>query len=268
MRADEPLATQRAGPGQVALRRYPSAGRQPRHAHDQAQLSFLLAGRMREVIGGRTFEPAGPAFCFKPAGADHADDWGARGVLIFSARFPDDGDPALRELPRASWQPYDAQHVPALLRRALAAGSHVEVEELLCEIVAIVSPRPASPTAPWLRRVREALDDGEPWRLAEAARAAGVHRVHLSRSFAQAFGTTFSDYRRRAMTARAAQALLSGGGDLRAVAQDAGFADQSHMTRAVAAATGATPRRLRQLGLVSAGGPPSAHIDHRPTAGR
>lgn len=266
MRSDPPLAERRAGPAQVALRRYPSAGRQARHVHDHAQLSFLLAGRMREVIGGRTFEPVGPAFCFKPAGADHADDWGERGVLIFSVRFRDDGDAALRDLPRARWQPYDTQHLPALLRRALAAGD--DVDDVLCDIVAMVSPLPASPTAPWLRRVREALDDGEPWRLAEAACAAGVHRVHLSRSFAQAFGTTFSDYRHRAMTARAAQALLAGGGDLCAVAQDSGFADQSHMTRAVAAATGATPKRLRRLGLVSADDPPPARSDRRPTKSR
>ena len=265
--SNQPLAERSAGPAQVALRRYPSAGHQPRHVHDHAQLSFLLAGRMREVIGGRTFEPAGPAFCFKPAGADHADDWGERGVLIFSARFRDDGDAALRDLPRARWQPYDAQHLPALVRQALTAGPRDDVEDLLCDIIAVVAPLPGSPTAPWLRRVREALDDGEPWRLADAARAAGVHRVHLSRSFAQAFGTTFSDYRRRAMTARAAQALLAGG-DLSAVAQEAGFADQSHMTRALAAATGATPKRLRRLGLFSDGGPLSARTDRRPTRSR
>ena len=265
---DQALAERRTGRAQVVLRRYPSAGRQPRHVHDHAQLSFLLAGRMREVIGGRTFEPAGPAFCFKPAGADHADDWGERGVLIFSAQFRDDGDAALRDLPRARWQPYDTQHLPALLRRALAADPADDVEDVLSEIVAMVSPLPPSPTAPWLRRVREALDDGEPWRLADAARAAGVHRVHLSRSFVQGFGMTFSDYRHRAMTTRAAQALLADGGDLRAVAQDAGFADQSHMTRALSAAIGATPKRLRRFGLVSAGDPPRVRSDHRPTASR
>jgi len=265
--ADQPLAERCADRTQVALRRYPSAGGQPRHVHDHAQLSFLLAGRMREVIGGRSFEPAGPAFCFKPAGAEHIDDWGERGVLIFSARFRDDGDEALRDLPCARWQPYDTRHLPALLRRALACPTD-DVEDVLCDIIAMVSPLAARPAAPWLRRIREALDDGEPWRLADAARIAGVHRVHLSRSFAQAFGTTFSNYRQRTMTARAAEALLAGGGGLCTVAHDAGFADQSHMTRAVVAATGATPKRLRQLGLISAGGSPPAHSDRRPTTGR
>ena len=74
-----------------------------------------------------------------------------------------------------------------------------------------------------------------------------MHRVHLSRSFAHHYGVPLSIYRHRLMVARAVEATVRSGETLAEVALSAGFADQSHMTRALQRGAGVTPRRLRRL---------------------
>lgn len=83
--------------------------------------------------------------------------------------------------------------------------------------------------------------------VADLARDAGVHRAHFHRLFRLHYGLAPSVFRRRSMTAHALSRMLIGPESLAAAAAAAGFADQSHMARAVSESCGMTAGRIRRL---------------------
>jgi AraC-like DNA-binding protein len=81
------------------------------------------------------------------------------------------------------------------------------------------------------------------------AEAKGLHPGSVSRGFQQQFGVTAAAFRATARTHRALAALEDPALSLAQVADDCGFADQPHMTRAVVGLTGSTPRQLRRMAM-------------------
>ncbi len=73
----------------------------------------------------------------------------------------------------------------------------------------------------------------------------GVSRYQLFRAFKRAYGLTPEDFRRQLRVERA-RALLARSETLAAIAADAGFADQSHMTREFYRLLGLTPGAYRR----------------------
>ena len=84
--------------------------------------------------------------------------------------------------------------------------------------------------------------------MGDLAASAGVHPDHLARAFRLRFGVPLGTYVRRLRLDWAA-GQLSGGGDVAIVhiALNAGFADQSHFTRAFKRHTGLTPAEYRRV---------------------
>jgi AraC-like DNA-binding protein len=107
-------------------------------------------------------------------------------------------------------------------------------------------PRPVSRAAPAVAMARRRLDEAPevPVTLAELAALSGVSRFQLLRGFARETGVTPHAYllQRRV---RMVRQLLVAGRALADAAQDAGFADQSHMTRAFRRQFGVTPARYQ-----------------------
>jgi len=105
-------------------------------------------------------------------------------------------------------------------------------------------PPPRRESSPSVRKALARLDDdpASAVRLTELAELAGVSRFQLLRSFAREVGTTPHAYlvQRRVQLARK---LLAGGQSIVEAAIDAGFADQSHLTRAFVRQFGVTPGR-------------------------
>lgn len=234
----------RDGSNAIVLSHYKGGARQERHFHTHGQVSFLLCGEMEECIGRRPFEVLHPSVCVKPAGTEHHDRWGRRGVLMLSLRL-EDLEADVSALPVERWCPASADALRPLVRAAQtgAAFDLVSADLLACAVPD--APDKAVPS--WLGRVREEAREAPHFSIAEAAASAGVHRVHLSRAFARHFGLPLSIYRQHVQVARAVEAAVREGDPLAAVADAAGFADQSHMTRAIRAATGVSPGRLRRL---------------------
>ena len=81
--------------------------------------------------------------------------------------------------------------------------------------------------------------------LVELARELKVSPVALSRHFHEVTGLTLGRYRRRLRVRQAVHCVAQGERNLAALAATLGFADQSHLTRAVRAEYGITPSRLR-----------------------
>ena len=107
---------------------------------------------------------------------------------------------------------------------------------------------------PLVARALRAIDEApeRPVTLAELAALSGVSRFQLMRGFARAVGTTPHAYllQRRVGLARR---LLAAGRRPAEAAVEAGFSDQSHLTRAFARQFAITPRPLpRRPGLTGA----------------
>ena len=105
----------------------------------------------------------------------------------------------------------------------------------------------STPEPDWLRVVAEQLRQqlDRPLRVADLARQAGVHRVHLGRVFQARYGMPLREYHRRLRIEWAARELLERDASVGDLAQRAGFADQAHFTRYFKRQLGVTPTAYR-----------------------
>jgi AraC-like DNA-binding protein len=162
----------------------------------------------------------------------------ARGV-------PEIAHPVLRD-------PHLAHRFAALFAALTAPNPDaLEAEEgvlrVLAQLFDLHGARPLSrPTPPAvsraLRRLTEAPERAPT--LAELAALSGVSRFQLLRGFARTVGVTPHAYLVQ-QRVRLARRLLAKGRRPAAAAAEAGFADQSHMTRAFVRQLGVTPARYR-----------------------
>jgi AraC family transcriptional regulator len=122
-------------------------------------------------------------------------------------------------------------------------------ESLVNELVAeyVVDSRRVQQREPrWLRRALERLHDNPAnGSLSALAADLDLHPVHLSRMFKRHLGVTVSQYLREQRLQRVGRALLESRKPLADLADDHGFADQSHMTREFSQATSWSPAKLR-----------------------
>lgn len=104
------------------------------------------------------------------------------------------------------------------------------------------------PAPRWLARLKEELETVGLKNVEMAARAAaaGVHPAHLSRVFRQCFGVSVTAHA-QFHSMRRAYVALARGASLSEAALEAGFYDQSHMSRVFRRVIGRTPGACRRL---------------------
>ena len=167
------------------------------------------------------------------------------------------GDPELPRVPVPTPPRVDLEHRLLLAAARSGADPHASGEHALALVAMtleqadarrVASGRPATARA---RRalvdgVREALGADPGIGLPELARRLAVSPHHLSRVFRAGTGRTISQHRLRLRVRFALERLADGDGELARLAAAAGFADQSHLTRAVRRETGQTPAILRR----------------------
>jgi AraC-like DNA-binding protein len=98
-----------------------------------------------------------------------------------------------------------------------------------------------------VERVKEAVAvaPARGWSVANLAKIANLSPFHLCHVFRERTGTSIYDYVLRERLAQALQAVLDGG-DITAIALEAGFASHSHFTARFKRFFGSTPSALRQ----------------------
>ncbi len=231
----------------------------PRHSHDQYGIGVLLSGAQASWSGVGPVEAfAGSVITVNPGEMHDGIPLGGcvrrwrmlyfdpsrlnRGML---GEFPAEAEfkaPSLND-PRA------AALVLALFQHAAIEGGALAAEEYLVRLaVPLLQVRTPSAgsrsTSPAVAKAKERIDDdpASPVTLGELAVLCGIGRFQLLRAFARELGATPHAYlvQRRVRLAR--QLLLAGETPANA-AQGAGFADQSHMTRAFVRHFGVTPAR-------------------------
>jgi AraC family transcriptional regulator len=216
------------------------------HSHDTAKLAILVHGGATERIGADLVEHARFELMARPRFCAHENQYhaeGARSILV-----------ELDELPGAGLaRPLDPD-VARWHGRRIAAAFDARPSErarlaqaAIRDAVAALGEAPPPRTPAWLERARELLfaQIAQPPRLAELARSVGVHPVHLAQAFRRRWNTTPLGYVRAHRVFRAVE-LIARGVPLAEVAADVGFADQSHMTRAIHRARRAPPGSLRR----------------------
>ena len=222
----------------------------PYHAHQHSYFTLLLEGGYRERIGDHelVYEPL--TLVFHPEGFAHLDEITVPDSRFFAVEI----SPALLG-PRERDElvaVHDLRGGPAvwamlrLLETVRAPHDHLACEEPITEILdGLLAPVPAEAPA-WLARIEAYLRDhaSEVFSLRALADVAGVHPVHVARVFRAHHGCTMSTFVQRLRVVHATRLIVAGAA-LADAALEAGFYDQSHMTRVFKAITGMPPIRAR-----------------------
>lgn len=242
-----------AGAFHVAEMAYPAGLDQRRHAHGDSGITLVLSGSLEETVA-RTHERAyALSVVVKPQDTEHANRVGSTGARTLQVRINSHAfDDELRMLGAWRWC-----HRGAIVReflevlRCFRNGAIDDVETAVFDLIAAARGTVTSNREPpaWLNKVREDIGARLPGsvRVRDVARAANVHPVYLARQFRRFLGCSVTEYIAARRLQRAADLLAGAGSSLAGAAYDAGYADQSHLTRSFRHSIGLTPHNYRAL---------------------
>ena len=232
----------------------PPGARLRGHVHEGVHLCCVTRGAFTEALrGGSVHVPAGTVRI--SASARHDLDFAPAGASCVLIHLEPESAAAIGPIPARprfladDWLRGLAGPLGIAAARSDRMGD-LDLDAAVTELLAQVSRRQGarSTGAPprWLRLAREMVLDAAPasHSLAAVAAAVGVHRVHLARAFRDHYGEPVGRATRRVRLQRALR-LLDGDMPLARVAAEAGFADQSHLTREVTRRFGLPPAKLR-----------------------
>ena len=241
------------------------------HVHEAAYFSLLLDGRYRETSGAVTVDYRPFTIAFHPPRTSHNDVMGAA-TRLFMIELGESwletiasyGAP-VHELHQVRGE--DATWLAVRLHQEFQRGEDATdftIEALLfelCGMVAQGAARVEIATPAWLLAVEARVDDDPAARfdLRELAALAGVHPTHLARTFRRFHGRSMGDYVTGLRVQQVCRALAQTETPLAQIAAEAGFVDQSHLTRVFRDAIGTTPARYRRAHRAAAEN--NGHID-------
>jgi AraC family transcriptional regulator len=243
---------------EVVRLRFPPASSHGVVDPSRGYLAVVLEGAVHKSFRRSRSELACGSFASIPAGAAHSSEFGGKGCEVLVLRpSQDEGDTLFGGL-LARVKRVDAAAATNLGRRiageldARDSSSALALEGLALELLASAARSIAPETeraASWVSKVRELLDEAIPHApcLQELGAAVGRHPAQVARVFRREYGVTVAGYARSRRIEWATAELVAGDRPLARVALDAGFADQSHFTRAFRRHHGVTPGRYREL---------------------
>jgi AraC-like DNA-binding protein/quercetin dioxygenase-like cupin family protein len=232
--------------------------RLPPHSHEHAHFCLVLDGHYQERIGPREFERTANTLVYYPPDTTHAESHLKPGRHLLIELLPD----VLEQLGGASHlqrQPLEVS-TGRLVDSARRIGQEIQLHdeaaplamealglELLVGAFRWERERDTLRPPTWLSRVDEILCRGlcEAPSLAEVASQLGVHPAHLARTHRRFRRCTVGERLRQLRVEFARRLLEETELPVTAIAQRAGFCDQSHLTRSFRALTGVTPARYR-----------------------
>lgn len=243
-------------PFRMSETRYARGALLPWHRHEESYLTFVLSGGYRERSARRTQSCAARTVVLHPAGDTHEDDFAEHATrclnVVLTPSFTtrlggavvplDRGDVA--EGPRVA---NIGARLAAELRRSDEASPLV-AEGLLLELFGTLARTSGGVRPSWLVEAQAILGRrfAEKLSLAALAEEVGVHPVHLARAFRRHYGTSVGEHV-RALRLQWGREAVARGGSLADIAMQAGFADQSHFTKAFTRAFGVAPGEYRRI---------------------
>ncbi|HEY2848179.1 MAG TPA: helix-turn-helix transcriptional regulator, partial [Pyrinomonadaceae bacterium] len=119
--------------------------------------------------------------------------------------------------------------------------------EMLAHVGRYARPGDKQKMPAWIRGATDAIHaqlESTP-RLTQLALEAGVHPIHMARTFRRIHGCSVGEYSRRIRVAKAREMLDITSLPLVEIAATLGFFDQSHFTRVFKRVSGVTPLQYR-----------------------
>jgi AraC family transcriptional regulator len=239
--------------------RHPADQNLSRHLHLQPYFSILIRGFYRETCGASTWDCVPGQAIFHPPCELHSDQFsGGGGELLnleilppFEEQLLDGG---FRMDSRTLLHHPGCFEMGLQLRRELRASdtlSGLALEALAMEMVTCLLRGRFAQTERqqhWINRVGATLRERfrTPPTLAELAQMAHVHPVHVARTFRERFQCSVGEYVRMLRLDAACRQLRHTDRPIAEIAAEAGFADQSHLSRAVKRYKGVSPLSLRR----------------------
>lgn len=222
-----------------------NAERVEEHSHDDAHFVLATHGRYLTTAWGP--ETEGPVLVYNPPGVIHRDRFVDTGGYFLAVSFAP-GD--WRDLSAAARS--TAGDALRLTRTLLSRDPEpLTLEGLGLELAAHAMVRPFDSGRPpsWLALAETFLADSfdQPISVADLARVAGVHPVHLARGYRRWMGAAPGERLRTRRLERAADLLMHGRQPIGEIALAAGFCDQSHLNRQFSRAYGVTPGEFARL---------------------
>ena len=197
----------------------------PRHRHARAYAALIISGGYEESGSfGRYRVRSGQALLHRAFDA-HLDRFDPSGAQVLNL--------LLDEEPAFGWGSLaDPDTIARVAEKDV--GSAVDA---LNEQIEPLAPRPSD----WPDVLARDLLENPQLRLGDWAERFGLAPATLSRGFGMVFATSPATFRAEARAQSALALLARGIPSLAEIAAAAGFADQSHMTRAIGALTGRPP---------------------------
>jgi AraC family transcriptional regulator len=237
---------------------HPAGSHLPRHTHQHAYFCLNHGGCYGEVYGRRRRDCRPGMVVFHPPGEPHSETHhtpvASLNVELGATWLHRLADAGLRADAPAELEDPATTRAAGRLLAELGQGdpdSDLAVESATWEILsALVGERTMPGGMPrWLRSARERLEGNfsQSVSVRGLAREAGVHPVHFAAVFRRFHGCSVGEYLRRLRLQYTRQRLADPEVPLAQVAAEAGFADQSHLTRTFKRFTGMTPGRYRTL---------------------
>jgi AraC family transcriptional regulator len=242
--------------------RYRAGATVPWHAHASPLVCLVVRGAFEERSRGRSRVLGAGTVLFHPDDEPHAHRFEASHTRCFTVQLGPVwlagagagrgtrlrlGGPRDQPRGRLAWL---ARQLHDEFQAGLGASALV-LEGLLLAVIGELTrctQREDTGRPAWVGQARDLVESRlhEPLRLTELAAELGVHPAHLSRTFRRAFGVSLSRYVLRRRVELACAALVSDpAAPLARVAQETGFADQSHLCRSFRRITGLTPGAWR-----------------------
>ena len=232
----------------------------PEHAHTSPFFTYVLRGEYVEEVGRVPRHCARGTVIFHRPNETHANVVGRDGTASLNVELTDE-----------SWRELTADMVPSrdIIGRALSGdvewmalsawrefhlddpSSTLGLDEavaMLCAAVRASYARGMFEPHDRLDRCTEFLraHATSALRLADVARIANVHPMHLAKLFRRRFGYSMGEFVRRQRVAWACEELARDSATISAIALRAGFADHAHFTRTFHRIAGCSPRWYRQ----------------------
>ncbi|MDX1660168.1 MAG: AraC family transcriptional regulator [Gemmatimonadota bacterium] len=239
---------------------YPAGIHVVEHAHLVPVLGVLVEGSFLGRFPDHVFECGEESVFTEPPEVPHEATAGPDGAHVVGIKpYLDRDDALLATVPDLFERPTRFPHVGiAKLASRISAElrapdptTPIAAQGMALEMLALASrvdPDPDETPAPWVRRAKALLDQifRQGPTIGELAAEVDVHPARLSRGFRRHYRCSIGEYVRGRRLRWAVEQIQRDAGSLAEIAQRAGYADQSHFTRAFKRSMGVPPGAYRE----------------------